>query len=124
MQLFFFGRCEVASYRGPVAPTDRHRHEALARLLREERRARSITQEDLAARLGAHRVFVTKYESGERTLDVLELLHICRELSLDLGAVLRAIDNDEPATLPAREDYLLGFCKGFLLAKGYDVAKP
>lgn len=107
-----------------MAYTDRQRHEALARLLREERRARDITQEDLSTRLGKHRVFVTKYESGERTLDVLELLHICRELSIDLGAVLRALGDDGPASQPDREEYLLGFCKGFLLAKGYEVAKP
>lgn len=114
----------MASYRGPMAYTDRQRHEALARLLREERRARDITQEDLSTRLGKHRVFVTKYESGERTLDVLELLHICRELSLGLGAVLQAIGDDAPPELPAREDYLIGFCKGFLLAKGYEVTGP
>lgn len=104
--------------------TDRERYEALARLLREERRARDITQEDLSSRLGKHRIFVTKYESGERTLDVLELLHICRELSIDLGAVLRVIGDDSPPELHVREDYLLGFCKGFLLAKGFEVMKP
>lgn len=94
------------------------------RLLREERRTRGLTQEDLSARLGKHRVFVTKYESGDRMLDVLEFMHVCRELSLDVSAVLHALGDDTPADLASREDYLTGFCKGFLLAKGFEVSEP
>lgn len=103
--------------------TIRQKHELLIRLLREARKKQAINQEELSARLGKHRVFVTKYESGDRQLNLFELMAICRELSLDIHAVIRGMESDMPTSLEQDELYLHGFCKGFLLAKGYEVSK-
>jgi transcriptional regulator with XRE-family HTH domain len=43
-------------------------------LLREERKARGVTQVELAEALGNRQVFVSKIENGDRRLDVVELL--------------------------------------------------
>ena len=48
----------------------------LQKLLRDIRREAGLSQQQLAARLGVSQSFVSKYEAGERRLDVLELRHI------------------------------------------------
>jgi len=62
-------------------------HEASYRLLLERirgvRRAADITQAELAEKLGTDQSFVSKYERGERRLDVLELRAICLALGID-----------------------------------------
>lgn len=108
-------------YRDGMPHSDRQRYAALIRLLRETRRDQSVTQEDLSARLGKHRVFVTKYESGERSLSLFEVIDICRALSLDVCAVIRALTDEAPPLAHSDESYLLGFCKGFLAAKGFEA---
>ena len=52
---------------------DRYLH-----LLRQARLDAGLTQAELAIRLGQPQSFVSKYESGERRLDILELRHICK----------------------------------------------
>jgi transcriptional regulator with XRE-family HTH domain len=44
-----------------------------------------LRQDDLAARLKQSQSFVSKYESGERRLDLLELQQICRAVGLSLA---------------------------------------
>jgi hypothetical protein len=53
-------------------------------LLRRIRRDAGLTQEDLAAKLKRPQSFVSKYESGERRLDVLELREICSAMNITL----------------------------------------
>ena len=57
----------------------------LQHLLRQVRSEAGLTQTDLAARLGKPQSFVSKYESGERRLDLVELEEICRVIKIDLG---------------------------------------
>lgn len=42
-----------------------------------------LTQRELADRLGAYRSFVSRTEQGERRLDFVELLWICRACKAD-----------------------------------------
>jgi transcriptional regulator with XRE-family HTH domain len=56
----------------------------LADLLRQVRLAVNLRQEDLASKLEKPQSFVSKYESGERTLDLLELKQVCQALGIDL----------------------------------------
>ena len=56
----------------------------LQALLRQLRAEAGLRQTDLAARLDQPQSFVSKYESGERRLDVLELRQVCRELGISL----------------------------------------
>lgn len=61
---------------------------ALCRLLREQREEAGLSQSDVAARLGEPQSFVSKYETGERRLDLVELRQVCDALStptLDLA---------------------------------------
>ena len=58
----------------------------LQALLRQVRIEAGLRQGDLAEKLGHPQSFVSKYESGERRLDVLELRRICRVLGLSLEA--------------------------------------
>jgi len=48
-------------------------YEALARRLREAREAAGLTQAEAAKRLGRQQSFVSKCESGERRVDLIEL---------------------------------------------------
>ena len=48
----------------------------------------NLTQEQLAARLGRPQSYVAKYEIGDRRLDVVELLEVCRNLNLDARQLL------------------------------------
>ena len=63
----------------------------LRQLLVETRHARGLTQSDVADRLQTPQSFVSKYERGERRLDVVELLQILRILELDIRDVLDQI---------------------------------
>jgi len=53
-------------------------------LLRELRKQRGLTQGQLAKGIGAKQGFVSKYETGERRLDFLDLLAICDVLAISI----------------------------------------
>ncbi|MFZ1344640.1 helix-turn-helix domain-containing protein [Thiothrix eikelboomii] len=55
------------------------------------RETAGLTQSDVASRLARPQSFVSKYESGERRLDVLEFLQICQVLKTDAQAILNAV---------------------------------
>lgn len=59
-------------------------HSALLALLRQVRRDAKLRQVDLAERLGQPQSFVSKYESGERRLDILELRSVCKAVGISL----------------------------------------
>lgn len=66
---------------------------SLLELLVKGREAAGLSQQELAVRLGKkHQSFVSKYESGERRLDVIEFISICRVLGLRSDRVLRRIE--------------------------------
>ena len=59
------------------------RRARLQELLAERRSAAGLTQAELAARLGRPQSFVSKYETGERRLDVVEFLEVAEALAAD-----------------------------------------
>ncbi len=61
----------------------------LQRLLRQVRVEAGITQTDLALRLKKPQSFVSKYESGERRLDLVELQQVCGGLGIGLVEFVR-----------------------------------
>jgi transcriptional regulator with XRE-family HTH domain len=59
-------------------PDENRQRKKFLFLLKEIRQKRGVTQVELAEKLGVPQSFVSKYESGERQLDILELRQICR----------------------------------------------
>lgn len=57
----------------------------LQNLLKEERRKRDKSQKDLAEATGFTQSTISKYESGERRLDIIELMAICQALGISLS---------------------------------------
>jgi transcriptional regulator with XRE-family HTH domain len=57
-------------------------------LLIRTRKARELTQWDVAQKLGRPQSFVSKYESGERLLDVIEFIEVARAMGVDPTALL------------------------------------
>lgn len=64
-------------------------------LLRQIRIDQGWTQAELADRLGQPQSFVSKYESGERRIDFLELRQICRALSVELSDFIRRFEEGD-----------------------------
>lgn len=58
----------------------------------EARRARGLTQTDLAAKLGRPQSFVSKYERADRRLDVIEFLEVARALDIDPFQIIADLD--------------------------------
>ena len=63
-------------------------------LLRGIRVDARLTQSELASRLSRDQTFVSKYESGERRLDLLELREVCRAVGTDFVTFIRKLDKD------------------------------
>lgn len=57
---------------------------AFRKKLQAVRKTAKLTQVQLAQRLGKPQSFVSKYENGERRLDVLELIEVLRALKIDV----------------------------------------
>jgi len=67
-----------------VQKDDSTPHGCFLSLLRQVRQDAGLTQAKLAGLLGKPQSFVSKYESGERRLDVLELREICVAAGISL----------------------------------------
>lgn len=65
------------------------RYEIFRSLLVEMRERGGLTQVDVATRLGKPQSYVSKYERGERRLDVVEMLDIAEALGVSPAHVLR-----------------------------------
>lgn len=61
-------------------------------ILVEARSKAGMTQTTLAERLGKPQSFVSKYERGERRLDIPEFVAIARALDRDSASLIRRIE--------------------------------
>lgn len=68
--------------------------EKLAALLRSVRSESGLTQAQVAERLDLPQSFISKYESGERRLDLVELRQICKALGISLSDFVRRFERD------------------------------
>jgi predicted transcriptional regulator len=63
-------------------------YQQLCVLLRTLRREAGLTQVEVAERLDVPQSFVSKYESGERRLDVIELRHVVQAIGTTVETVM------------------------------------
>ena len=72
-------------------------YEVLAEQLTKLRKEQSLTQKELAERLGKPQSFVSKYESGERKIDVVEFIAITEKVGVSpldvLSKLLRLLEH-------------------------------
>lgn len=78
------------------------RYSLFLRELVSARKRAGLTQQDLASRLGRPQSYVSKYEQGERRLDVIEFLDIAHIISLDPGEVIHGLEGNEKQTMDGR----------------------
>lgn len=64
----------------------------LLSLLKQLRIKADFTQADLAKKIKQPQSFVSKYESGERRLDILELRMICSALGITLNDFVKKLE--------------------------------
>lgn len=63
-------------------------------MLRKERKSRKLRQIDVANALGVYRTFVTKYEKGERRLDLVEFLAVAKAIGFDPHAFIDTLEDN------------------------------
>jgi len=68
------------------------RYSLLQRQLRELRLEAGLTQAEVAALLKRPQSYVSKYESGERRLDIVEINDICKCLHTSLAVFVERLD--------------------------------
>ncbi len=73
-------------------PTNDQASKFLRSLLVEAREKASLTQMAVAKALKKPQSFVSKYECGERSLDVLELIQICRVLGISAKSIVAKLE--------------------------------
>lgn len=61
-------------------------------ILRELRNENGLTQVQLSEVLGMPQSFVSKYETGERRLDMVEVRAVCQSLGISLAAFVKRFE--------------------------------
>jgi transcriptional regulator with XRE-family HTH domain len=76
----------------PVIGKQERVQQALLDLLRQAREDAGVLQADLARQLGRKQGFVSKYELGDRRLDLLDLADICDALGISFTEFAKRFD--------------------------------
>lgn len=56
-----------------------------------QRHLSGVTQSELSERLNKHQSYVSKYENGERRLDIVEVIDICNALGVDAHDLINSL---------------------------------
>lgn len=74
------------------------RHKALVTMLIEARERAGMTQTDLAGKLGEYQSFIARLESGQRRVDVVELIELGEIIGFDPKAMVETVQavRDKP----------------------------
>lgn len=67
------------------------RYDLFQKALADVRLEKGLTQSEVASRLRKPQSYVSKYESGERRLDVIEFLEVCEAMSVSPHSILKKI---------------------------------
>jgi transcriptional regulator with XRE-family HTH domain len=69
-----------------------HQRKKFLLLLKEIRQKRGIRQTELAKQLDVPQSFISKYEAGDRHLDILELRQICQIIGISLDEFIHQME--------------------------------
>lgn len=69
------------------------RHNKIRMILITERKRRRLTQATIASRLKKPQSYVSKYESGEKRLLLIDYLDIAKAIGFDAADFIRKIEN-------------------------------
>lgn len=67
------------------------RYNTFQKALVNARQKTGLTQQEVAFRLERTQSFVSKYESGERRLDVIEFVEVCQALGIMPQSILKKL---------------------------------
>ena len=70
-------------------------HRKLREILKRERAASGLRQSDVATRTGRSQAYISKFETGDLRLDVVDFVRLCRTIGCDPHAVLDEIFVDQ-----------------------------
>lgn len=70
------------------------RYEQLRNLLIKQRKDADLTQSVVAERLGKPQSFVSKYEKGERRLDLIEFVDIAKAIGFDPAPFVELLSDE------------------------------
>lgn len=68
------------------------KHQLFRMLLVNARKDAGVTQQVLSERLGKPQSYVSKYESGERRLDLIEFLDVTSALQIDACSLIKELE--------------------------------
>lgn len=66
----------------------------LLRMLKSKRQQKRISQEEMAKKLGVPQSFISKIESGERRIDVMELFRYCEGIGIDVIQFIKELSKE------------------------------
>lgn len=64
-------------------------------MLEKYRQDNKLTQTELATKLDRPQSYISKYENGERRLDVVEFLEIAKVLKINISTFFKELENGE-----------------------------
>ena len=67
------------------------RHALIAEAIGDQRKLVGLTQAEVAQRLDRHQPFIANIESGDRRVDVVELIDIAEIIGLDLIGLIEQL---------------------------------
>jgi len=68
----------------------------LTEILTERRKEAGLTQADVARAMGRHQPFIANIESGQRRIDIVELMQLAEIMELNLHEVLEELKRVAP----------------------------
>jgi transcriptional regulator with XRE-family HTH domain len=76
------------------------RHKRLIELVTAERKQANIRQVQLAKNLKRSQTWIARLESGERRLDVIELIDLAEAIGFDAPALIAAVQQSDSDQMP------------------------
>ena len=93
MLLSYFGICKYRVYFGAVKKSlNTKNYKIFLELLYKARVGSNLRQADLAELLKVPQSFISKIESGERRIDLIELSQICEALNISLIDFVKTLE--------------------------------